>query len=267
MDSKKLSLYYFSGTGNTYLAAQKIAEVFNKNDYVSTVEPIEKADAKTINLNATIGIGFPIAGWNTYPIVTKFLQDMPEGKGTQVFLFSTMCDSAAKATAELANTLKHKGYNVLSAREFKMPNNMLLIQADAKNKAKLEKGLSDIESFAESILSGNMLPEKSCAISKISFKITNFAWKLLMKSFFQKILRFKLKEKVCSKCKLCAKICPTQNIILNSDGFPKWELTCVFCLRCVSYCPQNAVKFFILGSKTYKALTPEEANKCFKPNF
>ena len=81
METKKLSLYYFTGTGNTYLAALKIAEVFGAGN----IYAIENSDPKNIDLNSVIGIGFPIAVWNTYPIVTKFLQDLPAGNGAKAF--------------------------------------------------------------------------------------------------------------------------------------------------------------------------------------
>ena len=89
MNNKNVNIYVFSGTGNTLLVANKISEVFNNNSCQSKVYRMETVDCRNINLNSTIGIGWPVAFWNTYPLVRNWIDNLPDGNNTEVFLFDT----------------------------------------------------------------------------------------------------------------------------------------------------------------------------------
>jgi flavodoxin len=84
MKNKSVDIYFFSGTGNTYLAAKKIAETLQKNGCDINLIPIEKAKAGAIDLLKTIGLGFTIACWNAYPFVRNFYENLPTSNGTEI---------------------------------------------------------------------------------------------------------------------------------------------------------------------------------------
>jgi ferredoxin len=46
----------------------------------------------------------------------------------------------------------------------------------------------------------------------------------------------------CSKCGLCAKICPVENIKL-ADGTPRWLNHCQHCMACLQWCPVEAIQY------------------------
>jgi ferredoxin len=50
----------------------------------------------------------------------------------------------------------------------------------------------------------------------------------------------------CNGCKICARICPAQNIQMQ-DGRPQWQHHCEQCLACIQWCPQQAIQY---GKKT-----------------
>lgn len=50
----------------------------------------------------------------------------------------------------------------------------------------------------------------------------------------------------CTKCGLCLKICPVNNIKMK-DGNIKWNGRCEQCMACIQYCPAEAIQF---GNKT-----------------
>lgn len=46
----------------------------------------------------------------------------------------------------------------------------------------------------------------------------------------------------CSRCGLCAKLCPLNNIHMEEGKLPQWDKKCQQCLRCVNFCPHKAIR-------------------------
>ena len=251
MNNKNVSIYVFSGTGNTLLIANKISEIFNNNSCQSKVYRMEAIDCRNINLNSTIGIGWPVAFWNTYPLVRNWIDNLPDGNNTEVFLFDTMGDSSCKMVAHIAKILEKKNYKVIGAKGFIMPNNFLLVLKDLKNKERIEKTFKKVELYIKDIIAGNGEISKPNIFSFIAFKITSFiTTKLWLTKLAKKIMKFKVNKNKCNRCGICANLCPTENIDIKD--FMQFKDKCIFCLRCVSYCPQQAMSNKIL-LKTYRA--------------
>ncbi|MDD5645246.1 MAG: 4Fe-4S binding protein, partial [bacterium] len=56
----------------------------------------------------------------------------------------------------------------------------------------------------------------------------------------------------CTKCGLCAKLCPVHNIEMK--GFPVFLKKCQLCMRCISFCPSGAILKDGKEIKPYKAV-------------
>ncbi len=52
--------------------------------------------------------------------------------------------------------------------------------------------------------------------------------------------KFRADEK-CTKCGLCAKVCPTGNITVSPERGPGWARKCEACLACYAWCPAKAI--------------------------
>lgn len=257
MKANKSDIYVFSGTGNTLSIAKKIAQVFNAKNILTKVHRIEATDPKNIDLNATIGIGCTVACWNTYPLVKKWLKELPVSNGTEIFLFDSMGDSSLKMIASIAKQLENKGYKIIASKEFKMPNNFLLVENEDKKLKKLNITMPLVEKFAEDIAEGKADTVKGSFIYSLFFVFTSFVvstwnWKLS-----QKMIAFKIDKTLCTKCNLCADICPKNNITMNE--FPVFNNKCEICLRCISYCPVKAISSKLLyKNRTHRGISTEE---------
>lgn len=250
--NRNINIYVFSGTGNTLIVANKISEIFNLNNYNSTVFKMESVDAKQIDLNSTIGIGFTTAFWNTFPFVRTWIDNLPDGNGTEVFLFTTMGDSSCGMIAHIAKILEKKNYKIIGAKGFIMPNNFLLVLKDKKNKERIEKTLVKTEEFAKGIINSAGYIRKPNIFSSIAFCFSSFVTtKLWNTKLAKKIMKFKVDKTKCNGCGTCAALCPLENIEIKE--FPQFKDKCLFCLRCVSYCSQQALSNKIL-LKTYRAV-------------
>lgn len=74
---------------------------------------LEKSDPQKTNLSHTIGLAFPVAVQSTYPFVWQFIRNLPEAKGTPVF----MVDTLAGFSGGIVGPLKGKVFPAISARE------------------------------------------------------------------------------------------------------------------------------------------------------
>ena len=250
--NKNINIYVFSGTGNTLIVANKISETFNKNSYNSTVSKMESVEPAQIDLSSTIGIGFTTACWNTFPFVRTWIDNLPDGNGTELFLFTSMGDSSFGMIAHIAKILEKKNYKIIGAKGFIMPNNFLLVLKDKKNKERIEKTLVKVEDFIKGIINSAGYIRKPNIFSSIAFCFSSFVTtKLWNTKLAKKIMKFKVDKTKCNGCGTCANLCPLGNIEINK--IPQFKDKCIFCLRCVSYCPQQALSNKIL-LKTYRAV-------------
>jgi ferredoxin/flavodoxin len=263
MKNKSVDIYFFSGTGNTYLAAKKITETLQKNECSVNLIPIEKAKPDEIDLSKTIGLGFTIACWNTYPFVRNFYENLPAANGTEIFIFTTMGDSSLRMAENTAYILSKKGYKVIGAKGFRMPNNFINVRPHRENEIRVRKSYLQIEDFASDMLNNASAPRKTNLFFRSCYIISKFITNMWKCKISQRIMRFKTIKEKCIKCKLCFEICPSGNI--SYYEYPVFDKNkCLFCLRCISYCPPQAIRNRFIF-KTYKALDGKEVKECLQP--
>jgi NAD-dependent dihydropyrimidine dehydrogenase PreA subunit/flavodoxin len=253
---KIIDFYYFSGTGNTFLAVKTFAEKAREKGFIVNSFRIEKSLPKEINKDHIIGIAFPIVSMMTYPFVMDFIKNLPDVKGTKIFMLATMGGSSSIGIdGKMQTILLKKGFSLMSLKVFRMPNNIFYILDDKYNNVCKSNGLDLVKLYAEDVLSENFFWEKysfKSFLVYISYFIFVSFWK---NKLHQKFFRFKLDKNKCIKCGLCKNLCPVKNISLDSkDNFPEFKLDCQYCMRCISFCPKNAISSkFQYKNKTYKA--------------
>jgi len=87
----------------------------------------------------------------------------------------------------------------------------------------------------------SMINKNSVVLKKNQFgfiaKMVNAFWRSGVSSADKK---FRVNEN-CSQCGLCVKVCPVENITLDSKT-PEWMHRCQECLACVHHCPEQAIE-------------------------
>ena len=124
-----IDFYYFSGTGNTLLVVKKMKDIFTENGVPVNLHKIEKSKPEDVNLNHTLGLGFPIAELSTYNFVWKFIRALPEtDQDTEIFMVDTLAGFSGGIVGPVHEIVRKKGYNPIGVEEIVMPPNIFYIQ-------------------------------------------------------------------------------------------------------------------------------------------
>lgn len=254
---KKIDLFVYSGTGNTYKAAQCIGEASKSKgtdyeirmiDSTSRPEEYKPASDRLMGLMApTIGSIQPMSFFG-------FILRLPKVNGQKVFLVGTGAWGKAGSVFIpgyvgyglylAALFLLLKGYSVVGITGFGMPHNWTtLIPPYSKN---LENRINNEIHSTASKFTFDMLSEKKVynRIGDLIFTLLVFPLTLLFifigHPFLTKTI---FAGSSCNGCGLCAKNCPKKAIRMygGKSKRPYWSYKCELCMRCAGYCPNKAV--------------------------
>ena len=226
-------IYYFTGTGNSLYAAQKLAELTGM-EIVSIAEIMQgKPMPET---NEVSGIVFPIYAWAPPAIVLDFLKKHPL-KSDYVFAVCTCGGMAGKGMRMLEKALPKapdSSYSII------MPENYIeLYDLDSKEiEAKiLAAAEARIAAIAEQINARKRGIYDVCEgkAARLKSGILSAAFN----AFGKNAKRFRVEDS-CIACGRCAEVCPTRNIRIEDK--PQWGGDCTLCLACIHHCPAQAIQ-------------------------
>lgn len=255
-----IDFYYFSGTGNTLIVIKKMQETFQENGISVNLNRIENSNPNDVNLDHTIGLGFPVAELSTYPFVWDFIKSLPEtDSSTDIFMVDTLGGVSGGIVGPVHKIVKKKGYNPIGAKEIIMPINIFYIQDEEISNEKVKKGLKKAEKYARQIMEGRSKWEGANLLSEAVYYTSIVGLKLTESKLNQKLLRLETNDENCRQCGICLKLCPVNNISMEFSEFPKHGLECEYCLRCTSLCPRSAISCPVnYKGKTYHAVKAKE---------
>ncbi|MHA1821165.1 MAG: EFR1 family ferrodoxin [Promethearchaeota archaeon] len=255
-----ISIFYFSGTGNTWWVSKKIREKILKlrPSYKVNIYSIESDNLKVMkNLELIIedsdiiGLGFPIHGSDAPDIVRSFVRTLPDENGKSVFLYDTQMTHSGNNTLYIKELIEEKGYIVKWANYFVMPCNLDLPQIvickipSESRKAKILKETEyKIEKFVQNILDSIFNIEGMYTVEKIFSYFSKGMFSIELPKY-KKLLY--VNEAKCTHCNDCVELCPVNNITVENSKI-KFLDSCCLCLRCFNYCKPKAInmnfKFF-----------------------
>jgi len=253
-ETRKLIIYYFSGTGNSKNIAHWFANVANNKGFdceIFNIAQIDRLNMVNPIPGALIAFISPVHGFNYPPVMLHFILRFPSGKN-QVLLLNTragmligkfITPGLSGITFYLsALILKIKGFSIKAMFPVDLPSNWISLHPGLNEhtvKFLYGKNFERVDAFANRVLSGKRdfrsLREivQDMLVSPISIIY------YLVGRFF--ISRTFIASRDCNDCGLCIKSCPVK-AIKKVDNRPFWTFNCESCMKCIGNCPHKAIE-------------------------
>jgi flavodoxin/ferredoxin len=238
----KVSILYFSQTGNTRTVAETIAEEFKSAGYTVRCCTIAEANREDFTGSDLVGVGSPVFESHAPASVKNFLKTIPELSGRRSFVFATGGGAAGNVLSDMTALLKKKGSPVIGS---------FLALGEVHHPAPCIAGKSPGRPDSEDL--NNAKCFALTLIKRMSFDATSpYSGLTPKKGFYnavgaitssEALIRLlepkpKLASERCRQCRLCARECPMGNIAMAP--YPVIGKKCIRCYRCMNVCKQKS---------------------------
>lgn len=232
-------VFYFSGTGNSRF----IAERFSRAAGAACLSVEEAADFETLIAQTdTVGFCYPVYGSCVPRPMREFVLAHARALANKrIVILSTQLVFSGDGAHALCAFLPGREAGVVYAEHFNMPNNianfpLFAVKNGEQNKALLAKATRKAERAAEEVLRGRIRRRGFHRLSVLIGKSQSALWPQVEKRAASDVRI----SADCTRCGLCVRICPMQNLTLGKDGIGQ-EGKCAVCYRCVNACPARAI--------------------------
>jgi Pyruvate/2-oxoacid:ferredoxin oxidoreductase delta subunit len=254
MSTKKLLIFYFSGTGNSLNVARWMSSVASNKNIECTIFNIslfDKKSIKEISVDTVVVFISPVHGFNYPPVMLNFIAHFPKGNN-KVILMDTrggilirnynLPGLSGAAFLLSSIILKLKGYSIVGTKSVDLPSNWMSLHPTLSEKSVMklhERHKAKVFDFGEKVLSGgkSFVPLHESIIDLIIAPIA-IGYYLVGRFLFAKTF---FSSSDCNNCDLCIKNCPV-NAIIKIDNRPFWTFKCESCMRCMSNCPKRSIE-------------------------
>ena len=245
-------IFVFSGTGNSYHAAKRIATALE----CDMVEMAAAVRYKRTFYNASdepVGFVFPVYFHGLPSVVEEFLSTVEVRRPGHVFCVSTCAGESGRACEQVQEILGNR-LRVDASYDVLMPENAVFYEdVPGKDEAKAINDAADaaIDGIISSIKAGEKGDRRTMAGSDCFEKMREDY------EDFRFTDRFSYDEN-CIECRICEHVCPEQ-IIKVYHRKPVWDdAMCSMCMSCVNMCPKRAIQ---MGDIT------KERGRYFHPTY
>lgn len=250
----KLSIFYFSGTGNTKYVSNHLAGLLKEKSFESesvsiTDISLSERDA-LIESSDVLFFAYPTYGSDIPENMKRFIEKLPKGNGKKIGVICTQLFFSGDGASIYSREFKSKGYEQKWGYQVNMPNNLCIPGSpffqspdyEIHENKQLVKARTKIEKMCDDIvqdkkrLTDNTFFHTFLAMSQRPL----FRW-FVMESYKNAL---DINQEKCVSCGMCVASCP-QDVIEIHDGIVSYEnrADCVACLRCLNFCPSDAILF------------------------
>jgi len=245
-----VKIYYFSGTGNTFWSAEKIAEKIGGGYELLNIGV--EAQKKEIVLEAdAIVFLFPAYAYGAPVLVRRFIKRAVL-KTSHIAVFVTFGTSPGGALAEIARILNRK--NAAKAYYGRIPAVENYIAIFGPQKEKTIKKRLEMQRIATEEAARAVTQRLSNRIN--TFRPLSAFVALLFSLGVRVFYRWYKVSDDCNACGVCEKLCPVAAITMRNDK-PAFSKKCEHCQGCLNWCPKNAILFGRINSTTPRYHHPE----------
>lgn len=231
---------YYSGTGNSKYAAQRIADALG-DELLCANARIKANDISAVEVGGRLVIVTPTYAWRIPRIVREWIMKT-EFVGVERVWFVMTCGSEIGNAAKYSRALcAEKGFSYMGTTQIIMPENYIAI-FDAPEAAEAREIVARAEPYIDSaaacIADGREFPLPRCNLADL---FMSGPVNPVFYTFFVKDSAFTVSD-ACVGCGKCAALCPTNSITIR-DGKPVWGGHCTHCMACICYCPTKAIEY------------------------
>ena len=231
---------YFSGTGNSQLAAKKIADILD-DEIVSINDCLKNDKNEVFNSVKPFVFVAPVYAWRLPEVVEKWIRKIKFTGNKNVYFVLTCGGSGGNAIFYANKICEDKGLCCKGLASVKMPENYIALSSapdEEECKAIIDKAIPIFTELALKIKVNESFPASNI---KTSDKLLSGPVHVIYYHFAIKDKGFTVSD-ACISCGLCAKRCPLNNIDLV-EGKPVWKGNCTHCMACIGGCPKEAIEY------------------------
>lgn len=247
-------IFYFSGTGNSQMAAKQIATI--TGDEVISINKCLKQGINTFDSEHPLVFVGPTYAWRIPKLVESWIsQTKFEGNKNAYFILT--CGSSSGNAGKYAKKLCDKmGFVFCGLASVAMPENYLAVfktPSELECKSILEKAKPLIKELGVKIQKGEKITEvhKSLIVKLLSGPVNK-----LFYPFFVHDRGFRVSSE-CISCEKCAQRCPLNNIQMENKK-PVWNGNCTHCMACIAGCPKTAIEYKKVSEGQHRHYIMEE---------
>ena len=237
-------ILYFSGTGNSLAAAKRIAKEVGDTDIRAMAtypDPVGEYER--------VGFVFPCYAAGLPRFVREYIErlDTEELVTDYYFAVETYGGWPGNSNTQINKILKTKDEALSFAINIKMFSNYIALYSMKDNERAMAKD-ADVELSAVAV----NIRKKMRNNNTHRAALLGLFHSVALPSMLKKIKDFNVSNE-CTGCRICTRLCPTENIRLESEK-PVFGLNCEQCMACIQWCPTQAINYKkkTVGKKRYK---------------
>lgn len=233
-------IFYFSGTGNSQMAAKQIAETVN-DEIISIHQCLREKKRKTYYSEQPFVFVAPTYAWRMPKVVENWIDKTCFEGSHDAYFVLTCGGSCGNAIAYTKKLCLRKRFHFCGLAQVVMPENYIAMfptPSKAECKEIIDKAKPYIISLAVQIRDRKKFPGHTITLKdKVQSGLVNAIYYPLLvhdKGFTV--------SKECISCGKCAKRCPLGNIEMVNKK-PLWKGKCTHCMACIGGCPVEAIEY------------------------
>ena len=251
-------IFFFSGTGNTLWAAQKVAAATGDRLTDMAEEMMRVPDgplAYALAEGERIGFFFPVHGWRPPKLVREFVErlSISDTQNHYCYAVCTAGDNIGETMDIFGGDAAAVGLTVQSALSLIMPESyiglpfMYLDKPEAERRKKREAD-RQLTAFV-----GDIQNRRSGIRRLVKGRWPRLNSRFIGSLFLKHLVKdtpFRADADKCIGCGKCQTMCPVGDIRLDAGTHrPTWlhNGRCLTCFACYHHCPANAIEF---GNRT-----------------
>lgn len=258
---QRLSIFFFSGTGNALCASRWIAEHGKRLGLSTQIANMERTSASlttTEGERTLIGFCYPTHGFSPPWLVIRFMWRFPRLTNADVFFVNTRAgfglygfhsgpglSGVAQWLPILLFTIR--GYRVVGSLPLDMPHSWISFfwpNTQYQVSHIILRCERIVGRFCSSVLNGGRYFRWSVWLTlplDLALVPVTILYLFMGRFFLAKTLFSSFR---CDACQVCVKSCPVGAITFR-HGHPYWKATCESCMRCMNICPRRAIQSWI----------------------